>query len=194
MIISTAEPWIEAPLRRYVDDARARMALLLHPSGQVLAQAGFTRAVDVSSACALAAAAFATAGELGRQLEGRAFGRLHHAGTEKQIFLAQASTSRGQFVCVTVFDAESSLGLVRVYFDDLCKALAAAAPVPVGRPTPALAANFEAELNANLSALFGRGKEATHAAPRRTPSGLRRALPVSRPVQAKSHKTPPRGR
>ena len=80
MIIASVEPWIEAPLRRYVDDARARIALLLHPSGQVVAQAGFTRAVDVMTACALAAAVHATAGELGRQLDGRPFRALHHAG------------------------------------------------------------------------------------------------------------------
>jgi hypothetical protein len=154
MIISTAEPWVEAPLRRYVDDARARMALLLHPSGQVLAQAGFTRAVDVASACALAAAAFATAGELGRQLEGRAFGGMHHAGLDKQFYLAHAHTARGAFICLTVFDSESSLGLVRMYFGDLCTELAAAAPPLVTPRKPMLAADFETELDANLKALF----------------------------------------
>lgn len=154
MIISTAEPWIEAPLRRYVDDARARMALLLHPNGQVLAQAGFTRAVDVASACALAAAASATAGELGRQLAGRAFGGMHHAGLEKQFYLAQADTARGSYICFTVFDSESSLGLVRMYFGDLCAELAAAAPPLATTRKPTLAADFETELNANLKALF----------------------------------------
>jgi hypothetical protein len=160
MIISTAEPWIEAPLRRYVDDARARMALLLHPSGQVLAQAGFTRAVDVASACALAAAAFATAGELGRQLEGRAFGGMHHAGIEKQFYLAHAHTARGAFICFTVFDSESSLGLVRMYFGDLCTELAATAPRLESPRQPMLAVDFESELNANLNALFGGGRSA----------------------------------
>ena len=156
MIISTAEPWIEAPLRRYVDDARARMALLLHPSGQVLAQAGFTRAVDVSSACALAAAAYATVAELGRQLDDRGFGGIHHAGLEKQFYLAHAKTERGSFICFTVFDSESSLGLVRMYFGDLCTELAALTPPPVTTRKAALAADFERELNANLNALFGK--------------------------------------
>ena len=73
MIIATVEPWVEAPLKRYVDEARARLALVLHPSGQVVAQAGFTRAVDVMTACALAAAVHATAGELGRRVDGRPF-------------------------------------------------------------------------------------------------------------------------
>jgi hypothetical protein len=172
MIISTAEPWIEAPLRRYVDDARARMALLLHPSGQVLAQAGFTRAVDVASACALAAAAFATAGELGRQLEGRAFGGMHHAGLDKQLYVAHVQTARGPYICLTVFDSESSLGLVRMYFGDFCIELAASAPsLPTPR-TPALAVDFEVELNANLNALFGDGRRA--AGDGREPTGRRR--------------------
>jgi hypothetical protein len=155
MIIATVEPWVEAPLRKFVDDARARMALLLHPSGQVVAQAGFTRAVDVMTACALAAAVHATAGELGRQVEGRAFRGLHHAGVEKQLYIAPVETARGSYICLTVFDQESSLGLVRMFFADLGRELASAAPpLPVLRG-PTLDVNFEAELNANLSALFG---------------------------------------
>jgi hypothetical protein len=131
-----------------------RLALLLHPSGQVVAQAGFTRAVDVMSACALAAAVHATGGELGRQVEGQPFRGLHHAGKGKQLFLAAAQTARGSYICLTVFDQESSLGLVRMFFADLCRELASAAPAAVTPATPALAANFEVELNANLAALF----------------------------------------
>jgi predicted regulator of Ras-like GTPase activity (Roadblock/LC7/MglB family) len=156
MIIATVEPWVEAPLRRFVEDARARLALLLHPSGQVVAQAGFTRAVDVMTACALAAAVFATAGELGRQVDGQPFRGLHHAGEGKQLFLASAGTARGAYICLTVFDQESSLGLVRMFFADLCRELATASP-PVPASAPALAANFEVELNENLAALFARG-------------------------------------
>ncbi|HVX39815.1 MAG TPA: hypothetical protein VHB25_09600 [Gemmatimonadaceae bacterium] len=156
MIIATVEPWIEAPLKRFVDDARARLALLLHPSGQVVAQAGFTRAVDVMTACALASAAHATAGELGRQLDGRPFRGLHYAGTAKQLFLAPAETGRGSYICLTVFDTESSLGLVRLYFEELCRELASAAPPLPAVRQPALGVDFERDLNANLAALFGR--------------------------------------
>jgi Roadblock/LC7 domain len=159
MIIATVEPWVEAPLKRYVDDARARLALVLHPSGQVVAQAGFTRAVDVMTACALASAVHATAGELGRRIDGRPFTGLHHAGAEKQLYLAPVDTGRGAYVCLTVFDQESSLGLVRLFFAELCRELAQAAPsAPVARG-PALGVNFEQELHANLTALFaGSGK------------------------------------
>jgi len=156
MKIAAVEAWVEAPLKRFVDDARARLALLLHPSGQVLAQAGFTRAVDVMTACALAAAAHATAGELGRQLDGRGFRGLHYAGLEKQLYLAAIDTARGVYICLTVFDQASSLGLVRMYFDDLSRELTAAAPPLIALREPALGADFERDLDANLSALFGR--------------------------------------
>jgi hypothetical protein len=156
MRIATVEPWVEAPLRRYVDDARARLALLLYPTGQVLAQAGFTREVDVMTACALASAVHATAGELGRQVDGRAFGGLHYAGPEKQMYLAPLRTARGSYICFTVFDDETSLGLIRIYFEELERELAAAAlatDTPLAQAA-ALSSGFEAELNRNLAALF----------------------------------------
>lgn len=156
MNLSVVETWIEGPLRRFVDDAGAELALLLHPSGQVLAQHGFARAVDVMSACALAAGIHASAAELGRQLDGHPFRGLHHVGRTRQIFLAEAVWPRGTYIFLTVFGAESSLGLVRLYFDELVAGLAAAAPPDVPQVAPALTENFERDLNRNLAALFGR--------------------------------------
>jgi hypothetical protein len=156
VIIATVEPWVEAPLRQFVDDARARLALLLHPSGQVVAQAGFTREMDVMSACALAAAVHATSTELGCQIDGRRFEGLHHGGSGRQLYLARVETPCGAYICLTVFDAESSLGLVRMYFADLCRAMTAAAPRSLPPRPPALGPDFELELNRNLAGLFGR--------------------------------------
>ena len=155
MSVAVVEAWVEEPLRRFVDDARVLLALLLHPSGQVVAQHGFTRAVDVMSACALAAAINASSGELGRQLEGKPFSGLHHAGQERQLFLADVRTASGGYVFLTVFDRGSSLGLVQLYFEELREGLSRAAP-PAGDRGPTLAENFEGELNRNLAALFGR--------------------------------------
>lgn len=155
MTVAVVETWVEAPLRRFVDEARVRLALLLHPSGQVLAQSGFTRAVDVMSACALAAAIHASAGELGKQLDGKPFHVLHHAGKVRQIFIAPAQTSRGLFIFLSVFDQESSLGLVQLYFGEFAARLAEATP-QVAPPPVVLAENFERDLNRNLAALFGR--------------------------------------
>jgi len=154
--IAAVEGWVETPLRRYVEDARARLALLLHPSGQVVAQAGFTRQVDVMTACALASAAHATSGALGRMVDGRSFRGLHYSGPEKQLYLAALETGCGLYICLTVFDQESSLGLVRMFSEELGRELLAAAPAAEPEPAPALAVNFEVELNRNLAQLFGR--------------------------------------
>lgn len=154
--ITVVESWIEAPLKQFVSDAGAELALLLHPSGQVMAQHGFARAVDVMSACALAAGIHASAGELGKLLDGRPFRGLHHVGRERQIFLAEALWPRGSYIFLTVFGPESSLGIVRLYFDELVAALVAAAPTEDTPATPALAEHFERDLNRNLAVLFGR--------------------------------------
>lgn len=160
-----AEAWVEAPLQRFVDDARVQFALLLHPSGQVLGQFGFTRAVDVMAACALGAAIHASAGELGKELDGHPFRELYHAGRDRQVFIAEAPTARGALVLLTAFDAESSLGLVQVYFRELRDALEQAAP-PAVESGPALDGNFESDLNRSLAVLFGRAQQPAAGQPK----------------------------
>lgn len=156
MIKTAVEPWVEPPLRQFVRDAEVTLALLLHPSGQVMAQHGFTRAMDIMAACALAAAIHVSACELGIQLEGKPFNGLHHAGRERQVFIAETETHRGPYIFVTVFDGQSSLGLVRMYFEEFRANLARAAPPLITTPQPMLDENFERELNRNLATLFGR--------------------------------------
>jgi hypothetical protein len=153
---AVVEKWIEKPLRQFVEDAQVMLALILTPSGQVLGQHGFSRAVDVMSACALAAAIHASGGELGRQLQGRPFGGLHHPGAVRQLFLASAETPRGVLLCMTVFDEATSFGLVQLYFDELRARLAAAAPASDTRAPTVLAETFEEDLDRNLALLFRR--------------------------------------
>jgi hypothetical protein len=66
-----------------------------------------------------------------------------------------AQTRRGLYIFLTVFDRESSLGLVQLYYGEFEQRLAEAAPV-VEPEKPVLAENFERDLNHNLAALFGR--------------------------------------
>ena len=150
------ESWLEEPLAAFVDDARLRVALILEPSGRVLAQHGFTRSVDVQSACALAAASHATATELGKQVDGVPFTSLHYGGSVSQIFLAVLHAPRGILLLLCVFDEGSSLGLVKLYFAELRSRVATASP-PAAWHGAALSADFESELNRNLAQLFGRG-------------------------------------
>jgi hypothetical protein len=157
-----SETWVEAPLQRFADESRVTFALLLQPSGQVLGQFGFTRAMDVMAACSLAAAINVTAAQLGRELEGTPFRELHHAGRERELFIAEAPTERGPLVLLAAFGGESSLGIVRLYFRELCAALASAAtasaPAPAEVERVDLGENLERDLNRSLAILFGRAR------------------------------------
>ena len=153
---TAVEPWLEEPLIRFIDEARVRLAVLLESSGRVLAQHGFTRSIDVMSACALAAAIHASAAEIGRQLDGNPFTSLHHPGQDRQIFLAELPTARGTHILLTVFDDATSIGLVRLYFAELSRRLAAVAPAPATPASPPTLVDFESDLNRNLAKLFGR--------------------------------------
>lgn len=148
--------WADAPLKSFVDDARLELAILMHSSGQVLAQLGFQRSIDVQTACALSAAINASAEHLGTMVDGTPFRGLHYAGHARQIYLGQVPTPEATLLVLAVFDTESSLGIVQLYLKELQANVAAAAPA-AGEAAPALAENFEADLNRNLAQLFGRG-------------------------------------
>jgi hypothetical protein len=151
---SQLAPWLAVPLARFVRESRVRMALVLEPSGRVLAQHGFTRSLDVMAACSLVAAIHASASELGRQLDGVPFGPLHHAGTSQQVFLAPTPTETGAILLLAVFDATSSLGIVRHFFAAFAGQVAgehAGNPAP-----PPRLEDLERDLGASLAMLFGR--------------------------------------
>ncbi len=155
MRLTVAASWVEAPLHQLVTDARLELGVLLHPTGQVLGQFGFARSVDVMTACALAAATHASSAELGRQLEGTPFRGVHYVGGTRQFFRATVPTEGTPLILFAVFDEESSLGLVMLFFQQFCTAVAALAPSAQPEKA-ALAENFESELNRNLAVMFGR--------------------------------------
>jgi hypothetical protein len=125
------------------------------PAGQVLAQHGFTRAVDLMAAAALGAAIMASSGAIAQTVGEPSFGALYHAGQKHGIHLAPCSTPRGPLIVLTVFGRETSIGLVQVFHEEFVTALKQAAPVEQPRQ-PVLAADFENELNSSLSSLFRR--------------------------------------
>jgi hypothetical protein len=147
------EPWLREPLDRFVRETGARLALLMTPSGQVLAQYGFIRAVDVMAAAALAAGIAASTGEMARMLDERSFRALNHQSPRHGIFLAQFASPRGPLLALVVYGPDSSIGLVQLFFEQLVGDLAAAAPAPPPS-APVLPADFERDLNESLATLF----------------------------------------
>lgn len=147
------EPWAAAPLERFVAESGARLVLLMSPSGQVFAQHGFTRAVDVMAAAALGAGIVASTGEMARMMDETVFQALNHQGRRHGIFLAGFRLPRGPMLGLVVYGTDSSVGLVQLFFEELVADLAAAAPQETPS-RPVLAANFERDLNESLATLF----------------------------------------
>ncbi len=150
------EPWVIPPLRTFVEESSARLALLMTSSGQVIAQHGFVGALDLMAAAALGAGIVASSTELALQVGWTPFRTVAHQGQRQAHLLAWFDTPRGRWVALVVFGTETKLGLVNVFFDQMVQDLAAAAPVTDEPRREVLAADFERELNASLRSLFGR--------------------------------------
>lgn len=149
------EPWMMEPLERFVTEADARLTLIMTPAGQVLAQYGFTRAVDVMSSAALGAAIASSTQEIAHLLGEDKFKALNHQGVRHGIFLAEMDNPRGRLLALVVYGPETLAGLVQLFFEDLERDLAQACPHQEPAE-PVLSADFERELNDSLASLFGR--------------------------------------
>jgi hypothetical protein len=150
------EPWVLGPLKSFVQESSARLALLMTTSGQVVAQHGFTGALDLMAAAALGAGIVASSTELALQMGWAPFRSVAHQGHRRAHLLCWFETPRGRWVALVVYGGETKLGLVQVFFEQLVDELAAAAPPEPVQKKEVLAADFERELNASLRALFGR--------------------------------------
>lgn len=114
---------LEEPMKVFVRESRVRTAILLNQAGQVLAQRGFSRGFDVSSVAALAAAAHASARPLAELTDSDRWSHLHHAGADKQLLLAPFTVGDHELILVAIFDEDSTLGLVQLFFDRLVESI-----------------------------------------------------------------------
>jgi hypothetical protein len=149
------EPWVAAPLQTFITESSARLILLMTTSGQVVAQHGFARSIEVMTAAALGAAIVASTEELARVMSAPRFAALVHGGTRQSCMLSAFGTPRGRWIGLVVFGSETSVGIVQLFFDQMVEELVTAAPREQMH-SPPLPENFEHELNASLKELFGR--------------------------------------
>ena len=149
------ERWVEVPLQTFLSESAARVTLLMTSSGQVVAQHGFTRSLDVMSAAALGAGILASTAELSRVMGARPLDAVVHQGSAVGVYLAGFDTPRGRWLGLVVFGPETSLGLVQMFFARMVGELERAAPAEEP-PRQVLAEDFEDDLNSSLRTLFGR--------------------------------------
>lgn len=144
---------LRKPMTDFVRESRVRTAILVNHSGQVLAQHGFSRGFDVANVAALAAAAHVSAHALAELTDSERWQHLHHAGREKQLFLAPFRVGREDLILVAIFEEDSSLGLVQLFFDRLVEAIQEI-PELAGGIAPGDPEGLERDLEAGLERLL----------------------------------------
>lgn len=150
---------LAAPVDRFAREAGVRLVLLINASGQVLAQRGFARALDVMGMASLGAGIHASSHALARLLRQEGFQHLHQGGGDGQVFIGPFATPAEELILIAVFGEDSSIGLVRVFFDALVAEVGRLPGWREARPTSDARA-FERDLEAGLEHFFGNSGDA----------------------------------
>jgi predicted regulator of Ras-like GTPase activity (Roadblock/LC7/MglB family) len=98
-------------LQRFLFDSKARCALLVDKSGQLITSTGERPAFDVTAFATLAAADFAANDQLARLIGERDFSTLFHQGERESMLLADVSR---RVILVVLFDNRTTLGMVKL--------------------------------------------------------------------------------
>jgi predicted regulator of Ras-like GTPase activity (Roadblock/LC7/MglB family) len=143
---------LRAPIEGFVRESRVRMVLLVNGAGQVLAQHGFTSSYEVMNVASLAAATHASSRAIATLCGAGAWEHLYHNGRHRQLYLAPLETPAGELILVAIFDENSSLGLVNLFFDTLGREIAGLPALRVA-PGGTDQSSFERDLEAGLGIL-----------------------------------------
>jgi predicted regulator of Ras-like GTPase activity (Roadblock/LC7/MglB family) len=140
---------LREPIQLFVRESRARIALLVSGAGQVLAQHGFARGFHVMNVASLAAATHASSRALAQLTGEERWEHLYHGGRERQLFLAPLRTPVEELILVVIFDADSSLGIVRLFYENLEREVSAL-PEFQQKSSSTDQTSFERDLEAGL--------------------------------------------
>ena len=116
---------IDLCLNKMVSSSRAHSVLLIDRSGQLIAHHGNApEEIDVLALSALTAANFGATAEIARMLGEEEFSLLFHKGKSENVYFSAIGE---HVIMVTLFDEQTSLGLIRLQInkiiDELSKIL-----------------------------------------------------------------------
>jgi predicted regulator of Ras-like GTPase activity (Roadblock/LC7/MglB family) len=148
---------LRVPVETFVREARVRITLLVSSSGQVLAQHGFTARYEVMNVASLAAATHASSRALADLTRSGGWSHLYHAGNDRQLFLAPLQTPIESLILVAIFDEQTSLGIVQLFFERLAERVAAL-PELLSAGASTDQASFERDLEAGIERVFAPGE------------------------------------
>jgi len=103
---------INGALSQFLGESSAVDVLLIDRGGQLLAQCGSDRALDIVSLSALAAGAFSSTAAMARLLGEPEFTVLFHQGVNENIHVAAVDENA---ILLAIFDSRTTVGMVRLF-------------------------------------------------------------------------------
>jgi len=107
---------IDLCLNKMISSSRAHSVLLIDRSGQLIAHHGSAPGVDILSLSALTAANFGATAEIARILGEEEFTLLFHKGKTENVYFSAIGE---HVLMVTLFDDNTSLGLIRLQINKI---------------------------------------------------------------------------
>lgn len=107
---------IDFCLNKMVSSSLAHSVLLIDRSGQLIAHHGNTPGIDILSLSALTAANFGATAEIARILGEEEFTLLFHKGRSENVYFSAIGE---HVILVTLFDDNTSLGLIRLQINKI---------------------------------------------------------------------------
>ena len=107
-------------LADFLDRAQAKCALFIDKEGHMVTKKGFTKSFNTDSIAALVAGSFAATKQVAQLLGEVEFSVLFHQGKNENIHIGLVAD---RALVVIIFDDRTTLGMVRLYAEELMKKL-----------------------------------------------------------------------
>jgi predicted regulator of Ras-like GTPase activity (Roadblock/LC7/MglB family) len=114
---------IDQILSDFLDAAQAKCALMIDKEGHMVTKKGFTKSFDTDSIAALVAGSFASTRQVAKLLGENEFTVLFHQGKNEHIHVSLVAE---RALLVIIFDDRTTIGLVRLYAEELTAKIAEA--------------------------------------------------------------------
>jgi predicted regulator of Ras-like GTPase activity (Roadblock/LC7/MglB family) len=111
---------IDSVLEEFLSASQARAVLLIDSEGHLVTKRGMTSSFDTDSLSALVAGSFASTRELAKILGETEFSVIFHQGKNENI---QISMVGERALLVIIFDDRTTVGMVRIYCQELSQQL-----------------------------------------------------------------------
>ena len=111
---------IDKILSDFLERAQAKCALLVDKEGHMVTKKGFTKSFNTDSIAALVAGSFAATKQMAQLLGEAEFSVIFHQGKNENIHIGLVAE---RALVVVIFDDRTTLGMVRLYADELTRRL-----------------------------------------------------------------------